>query len=488
VENNRLSGTLPPEWSALGNVVELDISSAGISGTIPPDWSAMDSLTDLKLVGNSLTGTIPTEFVDAEFPRTLNVEINDMFSGVDINIARATFPSTWVTFPQSVDLSGGDFEARIAEGEYANKLGEEEGVEDIDEENDDEDESDEESDDDTDEEADEDDDADDTASDDEQDNINGGDESGGDLILLSALIVGLGALVAGVAGVALARRRGRRVSAAVAPSLQEEDRDLSASSLGRNLSVGGPLDSATDSILLGPKRGSLVRRPFNAVVEEILRRQLSEEYRANPRLEDLASSVLDLHEGMPRAYKQMPLRLIRVHYLLHAEYLPCYEELSGSGELAFVDVPYSETTDELWAVTAVVSWRWGAPKPTAFQPGFSPMSSEQFAQLRRSMSGWGDAQLEFVWVDWACVPQYSTSPMFEIARSKIYYGRARAMLIVPQTIAMPEGFERVVLANIIREVSEQASDSEDAALAEVGLSMVKNNGVQYAGDYFGRVW
>jgi hypothetical protein len=316
----------------------------------------------------------------------------------------------------------------------------------------------------------------------ERSGSNGG--TGGDVILFSAIAVGVVVLVAGAAGVALARHRGRR-SAAVAPSPQE-DRDLSADWLSLNLPAG--VESATDSILLRPRRGSDANGPVNAVVQEILRRQLSEEHRANPRLEDLASSVLDLHEGMPRAYKQMPLRLIRVHYLLQAEYLPCYEELSGAGELAFVDVPYSETTDELWAVTAVVSWRWGAPKPAAFQPGFSPMSSEQFAQLRRSMSGWGEAQLEFVWVDWACVPQYSTSPMFEIARSKIYYGRARAMLIVPQTMVMSEGFERVVLAGIIRELSEQASDSQEAALAEVGLAMLKENGVQYAGDYFGRVW
>jgi hypothetical protein len=117
----KLTGSLPPEWSEMGNLVEIDLSSADITGTIPPDWSAMSSLADLKLFRNRLTGTIPAEFVDAEFPRALNVGNNDMFVGVVyIDAVRTTFPSTWVTFPQSADLmrSGGGFDSTTEEEEY----------------------------------------------------------------------------------------------------------------------------------------------------------------------------------------------------------------------------------------------------------------------------------------------------------------------------------------------------------------------------------
>lgn len=78
--------------------------------------------------------------------------------------------------------------------------------------------------------------------------------------------------------------------------------------------------------------------------------------------------------------------------------------------------------------------------------------------------------------------------MLEIARSKVYYGRARTMLVVPQASPLPEGFPRVVLGGIIRELQEQSAESQDASVADVALRLLRADGVQYASDYFGRVW
>jgi len=40
--------------------------------------------------------------------------------------------------------------------------------------------------------------------------------------------------------------------------------------------------------------------------------------------------------------------------------------------------------------------------------------------------------MQYTWVDWSCVPQYSANPMPEIVRSRLYYARCANFLIVPE--------------------------------------------------------
>eukprot|EP00873_Tetraselmis_striata_P027160 jgi/Tetstr1/447424/TSEL_034857.t1 len=460
-----LSGSLPPEWSKWHSLAELDISNSNLRGSIPGVWSELYSLTDLDLSNNNLTGSIPEAMVLAKSPHTLNVANNKLFEDLNTTAIRETIPLRWVAFPQDSDVALPDTDLRglvsdrggVAEeegppwtaeqppsgsSEFPGAVGEAERL------------------------------------------PEGNGKAGGDAMLIGAVAGGVMALMAAVAGAVILRHVRR--SAVVTPSYSE-DRALSNDILSLAPISWDAMENG--SIMLPPRRGGGAERlsPVAPANQAALRRLLSLELRANPRLADLAASVIDLHEGMPMSYKTMPLRLLRVKYLLAMDYLPCYEEASDARH-SYLEIPYSETTDELWATTGVVSWRWSAPKPEAFQRGYSPMSALQFAMLKRSVSGWEREHLEYVWVDWACVPQYSASPMLEIARSKVYYGRARTMLVVPQASPLPEGFPRVVLGGIIRELQEQSAESQDALVADVALRLLRADGVQYASDYFGRVW
>lgn len=65
-----------------------------------------------------------------------------------------------------------------------------------------------------------------------------------------------------------------------------------------------------------------------------------------------------------------------------------------------VELPYADVSEAQWAATVVLSWRWGAPKPAAAQPGFSPMLPTQFAELVTALTRLQDAGFTYVWIDW----------------------------------------------------------------------------------------
>lgn len=57
--SNQLSGTLPPQWSALSAVQVLDVSSNQLSGSIPQSWLGLPALQELRLNHNNLNGSLP---------------------------------------------------------------------------------------------------------------------------------------------------------------------------------------------------------------------------------------------------------------------------------------------------------------------------------------------------------------------------------------------------------------------------------------------
>ncbi|KAG2495182.1 hypothetical protein HYH03_006788 [Edaphochlamys debaryana] len=205
--------------------------------------------------------------------------------------------------------------------------------------------------------------------------------------------------------------------------------------------------------------------------------------------EELPNAIRDLDEAMPGEISRVPMRLIKVDAILSWDELPVYEEVSPED---CMDLPYTEVAErELWSQTAVLSWRWGAQKPGSYTPGFSPMLGPQFSEFKlglqqlRASSGGGIA---WVWIDWSCVPQYSAGSMTEVMRSKAFYARARACLVVPTYEPLPDGgFAKLLLARARRFLSEQSSKGSASAAANV-LGAMLDKELVASRTYFSRVW
>ena len=61
LQNNNLSGRIPPELGSLSSLVELSLSHNDLSGRIPPELGNLSSLARLFLHNNRLSGGIPPE-------------------------------------------------------------------------------------------------------------------------------------------------------------------------------------------------------------------------------------------------------------------------------------------------------------------------------------------------------------------------------------------------------------------------------------------
>ena len=92
-DNPRLSGSLPPNWSALQQLKLLDLSlnyenglRGNISGTLPASWSNMTKLEALDLWRSSVEGKLPASW--ASLTRLQVVSLSDTY-------ITGTLPSTW---------------------------------------------------------------------------------------------------------------------------------------------------------------------------------------------------------------------------------------------------------------------------------------------------------------------------------------------------------------------------------------------------------
>ncbi|KAG2426626.1 hypothetical protein HXX76_012940 [Chlamydomonas incerta] len=167
--------------------------------------------------------------------------------------------------------------------------------------------------------------------------------------------------------------------------------------------------------------------------------------------------------------------------------LKVYEDVVESECL---DLPYSDVSEKVWEVTVVLSWRWGAQKPAARQAGFSPMQPSQSEALVGALRRMADAGFVYVWIDWCCVPQYSAPSMVEVLRSKVFYARARTMLVLPTFHPLPtEGIIRPLLARMQQQLLTTADEgASDAAAAAAALGAILSKGHMACREYLSRVW
>ena len=61
LDNNNLSGSIPPKLGDLSNLARLDLSDNALAGIIPPELGALSNLVGLWLYSNDLSGSIPPE-------------------------------------------------------------------------------------------------------------------------------------------------------------------------------------------------------------------------------------------------------------------------------------------------------------------------------------------------------------------------------------------------------------------------------------------
>lgn len=66
--------------------------------------------------------------------------------------------------------------------------------------------------------------------------------------------------------------------------------------------------------------------------------------------------------------------------------------------------------------------------------GAAARLAQELQRLLRCAAAGG---LQYTWIDWCCVPQYSAPSMVEVLRSKVYYARARTMLVLPTFAQLP---------------------------------------------------
>ena len=78
LDHNLLSGEIPPELGNLSSLGSLRLSNNTLSGSIPPELAQLGQLGFLHLNGNSLSGEIPPELGDLASLQVLTLSYNDL--------------------------------------------------------------------------------------------------------------------------------------------------------------------------------------------------------------------------------------------------------------------------------------------------------------------------------------------------------------------------------------------------------------------------
>ncbi len=126
------------------------------------------------------------------------------------------------------------------------------------------------------------------------------------------------------------------------------------------------------------------------------------------------------------------------------------------------------------------------------RPGLQ--SPAQWSELRHLLANAARSGIEFAWVDWSCVPQYSNAnSMDEVLRSKVYYARAASMAVLATFEELPGvGPVRLILGRAHRELQKLSEKDPGGKFTEklvaLALQAMLDKGTVASRDYFGRAW
>lgn len=98
LQQNRLTGTLPPEWGPrFLDLTECFLSGNLLSGPLPAQWSAMSSLYSLQLDNNFLNETIPNDWSQWRSIQFLDLSSNNL---------TGTLPVAWSSWANGIIRAG----------------------------------------------------------------------------------------------------------------------------------------------------------------------------------------------------------------------------------------------------------------------------------------------------------------------------------------------------------------------------------------------
>ena len=89
LDDNELTGEIPPELGNLTELVRLRLSNNQLTGEIPPELANITWLETLWLFNNQLTGEIPPELGKLEHLREFNIGGNDLSGCVPFGLIYA---------------------------------------------------------------------------------------------------------------------------------------------------------------------------------------------------------------------------------------------------------------------------------------------------------------------------------------------------------------------------------------------------------------
>jgi gliding motility-associated-like protein len=88
--SNAIAGPIPSKISKLTSLTTLYLSSNRLSGVIPPELGQINSMVDLQLASNSLIGSIPTELGNLQNLTTLYLHYNQLSGSIPPEMGNLT--------------------------------------------------------------------------------------------------------------------------------------------------------------------------------------------------------------------------------------------------------------------------------------------------------------------------------------------------------------------------------------------------------------
>jgi len=137
--------------------------------------------------------------------------------------------------------------------------------------------------------------------------------------------------------------------------------------------------------------------------------------------------------SVPEDARKRPVRLLIASKVLSLHPVQPYELVPKD---TYVDMAFDEFISTGREKTGVVSWRWARPKPSSLDEARAITNETTVVPLSLLAHcdelAKQDPSLEYIWLDWPCVPQYAKDPsvtMAEINRSGLFYATCRRMIV-----------------------------------------------------------